>query len=52
MIDRLDIIDEYSEKCDFILNAVTFIDAALNNSFFFFFFFPFFFFFFFKGTNM
>ena len=30
MIDRLDIIDEYSVKCDFILNTVTFIDAALN----------------------
>ena len=47
MIDRLDIIDEYSVKCDFILNTVTFIDAALNIYFFFFFFF-----FFFKGTNM
>ena len=32
MIDRLDIIDEYSVKCDFILNTVTFIDAALNIS--------------------
>ena len=29
MIDRLDIIDEYSVKCDFILNTVIFIDAAL-----------------------
>ena len=37
MIDRLDIIDEYSVKCDFILNTVTFIDAALNISLFFFF---------------
>ena len=36
MIDRLDIIDEYSVKCDFILNTVTFIDAALNISLFFF----------------
>ena len=42
MIDRLDIIDEYSVKCDFILNTVTFINAALNISFFFFFFFFFF----------
>ena len=32
MINRLDITDEYSVKCDFILNAVTFIDAALNIS--------------------
>ena len=32
MIDRLDITDEYSEKCDFILNAVIFVDAALNIS--------------------
>ena len=32
MINRLDIIDEYSVKCDFILNTVTFIDAALNIS--------------------
>ena len=32
MIDRLDIIDEYSVKCDFILNTVIFIDAALNIS--------------------
>ena len=39
MIDRLDIIDEYSVKCDFILNTVTFIDTALDISFFFFFFF-------------
>ena len=30
MINRLDITDEYSVKCDFILNTVTFIDAALN----------------------
>ena len=29
MIDRLDISDEYSVKCDFILNTVIFIDAAL-----------------------
>ena len=29
MIDRLDITDEYSVKCDFILNTVIFIDAAL-----------------------
>ena len=28
MIDRLDIIDEYSVKCDLILNTVTLIDAA------------------------
>ena len=33
MIDRLDIIDEYSVKCDFILNTVIFIDAGLNISF-------------------
>ena len=39
MIDRLDIIDEYSVKCDFILNTVNFIDAALIFFFFFFFFF-------------
>ena len=32
MIDRLDITDEYLGKCDFILNTVIFIDAALNNS--------------------
>ena len=32
MINRLDITDEYSVKCDFILNTVTFIDAALNIS--------------------
>ena len=29
MIDRLDITDEYSVKCDFILNTVIFIHAAL-----------------------
>ena len=28
MIDRLDITDEYSVKCVFILNTVIFIDAA------------------------
>ena len=43
MIDRLDIVDEYSTKCDFILSTVTFIDAALNISLLFFFF---------KDTNM
>ena len=32
MIDRLDITDEYSVKCDFILNTVIFTDAALNIS--------------------
>ena len=32
MIDGLDIADEYSVKCDFILNTVIFIDAALNTS--------------------
>ena len=32
MINRLDITDEYSVKCGFILNTVTFIDAALNVS--------------------
>ena len=32
MIDRLDITDEYSVKCDFILNTVIFIDTALNIS--------------------
>ena len=32
MIDILDILDEYSVKCDFILNTVIFIDAALNIS--------------------
>ena len=32
MINRLDITDEYSVKCDFILNTVTFIDSALNIS--------------------
>ena len=31
-IDRLDITDEYSVKCDFILNTVIFIDAELNIS--------------------
>ena len=30
MIDRLNITDEYSVKCDFILNTVIFIDAAVN----------------------
>ena len=32
MIDRLDITDEYSVKCDFILNTVIFMDAVLNIS--------------------
>ena len=32
MIDRLDIPGGYSVKCDFILNTVIFIDAALNIS--------------------
>ena len=32
MIGRLDITDEYSVKCVFILNTVIFIDAALNIS--------------------
>ena len=32
MIDILDITDEYSVKCDFILNTVIFIDTALNIS--------------------
>ena len=32
MIDRLDITDEYSVNCDFILNTVIFIDAVLNIS--------------------
>ena len=32
MIDRLNITDEYSVKCDFIWNTVIFIDAALNFS--------------------
>ena len=32
MINRLDIIDEYSVKCDFILNTVTLFNAALNIS--------------------
>ena len=29
MIDRFDITDEYSVKCDFIMNTVIFIDAVL-----------------------
>ena len=29
MIDRFDITDEYWVKCDFILNTVMFIDAAV-----------------------
>ena len=32
IIDRLDITDEYSVKCDLILNTVILIDAALNIS--------------------
>ena len=32
MIDRFDITDEFSVKCDFILNTVIFMDAALNIS--------------------
>ena len=32
MIDRLDITDEYSVKCNFILNSAIFIDAALHIS--------------------
>ena len=32
MIDRLDTTNEYSVKCDFILNTIIFIDAALNIS--------------------
>ena len=32
MIDRLEITDEYSVKCDFILKTVIFMDAALNIS--------------------
>ena len=32
MFDRLDITDEYSVNCDFILNTIIFIDAALNIS--------------------
>ena len=32
MIDRLDITDEYSVKCEFILKTVIFIYAALNIS--------------------
>ena len=32
MIVRLDNTDAYLVKCDFILNTVTFIDAALNFS--------------------
>ena len=31
-IDRLHITGEYSVKCDFIMNTVIFIDAALNFS--------------------
>ena len=32
MIDRLDITDEYSAKCDFILKTVIFTYAVLNIS--------------------
>ena len=32
MIVRIDITDEYSVKCDFILNTVIFIDTVLNIS--------------------
>ena len=32
MIVRIDITDEYLAKCDFILNTVIFIDAALTIS--------------------
>ena len=32
VIDRLDITDEYSVNCDFLLNTVIFIDTALNIS--------------------
>ena len=32
VIDRLDITDEYSVKCEFILKTVIFFDAALNIS--------------------
>ena len=32
MIDRLDITDGYSVKCDFISNTVIFVDAALSIS--------------------
>ena len=32
MIDRLDITDEYTVKCDFILNTAILMDAALNIS--------------------
>ena len=32
MIVKLDITDEYLVKCDFILNTVIFINAALNIS--------------------
>ena len=32
MIDRLDITDEYSVKCDFISNTVIFVDALLSIS--------------------
>ena len=30
MINRIDITDEYSVKCDFILNTVTFIENCEN----------------------
>ena len=30
LIDILDITNEFSVKCDFVLNTVIFIDAALN----------------------
>ena len=32
MFDRLDITDEYSVNCDFILTTIIFIDGALNIS--------------------
>ena len=32
MFDRIDITDEYSVNCDFILNTIIFIDAELNIS--------------------
>ena len=32
MFDRLDITDQYSVNCDFILNTIIFIEAALNIS--------------------
>ena len=32
MIDRLDITDGFLVKCVFILNTISFIDAALNIS--------------------